>query len=100
MINWMRKVHQSLNIKTIHVEDVQFMRSEIEQALDKFLLPFLRSNKNQKVEIIVGRGLNSNFFIEGKHSSLYYTEIYLNKLGLDWRISALNPGMIEVWFSN
>lgn len=100
MINWMPKVQQSLNLKNLRIDDVQFMRSEVEQALDKFLLPFLRLNKNQKVEIVVGRGLNSNFFIEGKHSLLYYTEIYLDKLGLDWRISAINPGLIEVWFSN
>jgi hypothetical protein len=68
--------------------------------LDRFLNPFLNSksgNQNRKIEIVVGRGLNSNTFIDGKNPLRFYTEMYLHKTGFDWKNNGLNPGIIEVY---
>jgi hypothetical protein len=49
--------------------------------LDQFLAPLL-IQKNIRIEIVVGKGLGSKKFIDGKSPTKFFTERYLTKLGL------------------
>jgi hypothetical protein len=79
------------NIPTLDLHNVRFsgyfdMHSEITLMLDRFLSPFLLQNhRGIEVRVVVGRGLNSKNLIQGKNPMRYYTEEYLNQLGLRWR---------------
>jgi|688.fasta_scaffold157733_3 hypothetical protein len=91
---------KSLNLRGHRFQDLSNLENEIEIVLDRFLNPFLNSksgNQNRKIEIVVGRGLNSNTFIDGKNPLRFYTEMYLHKTGFDWKNNGLNPGIIEVY---
>ncbi len=58
------------------------------KQIDSFLYPLFKnknSQLNQKVKIIIGKGINSKNKIQGKAPIRYYTELYLNKLGIVYK---------------
>ncbi|MEM1312170.1 MAG: hypothetical protein AAGF07_01765 [Patescibacteria group bacterium] len=70
----------------------------VERVLDKFMTPLLHQ-QNVEIVIIVGNGLHSNRFINGKNPLRVYVENYLVKLGVDWASADLErnfEGMIRV----
>lgn len=76
------------------------IEEKIYHKLDNFLHPFLKKHTSShtiKVEIVVGKGLNSTNFIEGKNPLRFYVEKYLNKLGIEWQ-NSYDRGAIFVWF--
>jgi hypothetical protein len=64
--------------------DYGLLEIELEFKLDSFLRPLLNL-KSCKIEIVVGKGLNSKRFINGKNPLRFYTEKYLQKLNLDYK---------------
>ncbi len=96
------------NILDLHNfrSEYHFFEKELEERIDKFLTPFLNQSYNGRtnfrVKIIVGKGLNSKTFIENKNPIKFFTEKYLNKLGLDWKYEGLadfgNEGVILIDF--
>lgn len=76
------------------------IEDKVHRKLDKFLYPLLQNNNaNCTAQIIVGRGLNSKRFIEGKNPMRYYTENYLAQVGLIWKNGEYqNDGIIYVYF--
>lgn len=92
-----QKLEYSLNLRGVKFQDLSNLQDEVELELDRFLTPFLTSkSSNRKITIVVGRGLNSTRLIEGKNPLRFYTEQYLQKLGMNWRGNVLNPGIIEL----
>lgn len=88
----------TLNLRSTRFQNLSDLQNEVELILDKFLRSFLLSNKAKpNLFIIVGRGLNSTTFIKGKNPLRFYTENYLDKVGLVWKDNLLNPGIIEVY---
>lgn len=51
------------------------------RIVDKFVTPYLLKPTG-KLRIIVGKGLGSKKFINGKNLLRYYVELYLNQVGL------------------
>lgn len=72
-----------LNLRGKFVKE-QLIQEDIEKTLDKIIYPLLRRT-NYRVTIIVGKGNSSSSMIQGKNLIRYYTEIYLEKVGIDWR---------------
>lgn len=90
--------HHILNLRSAKFKDLSDLQNEVELILDKFLRSFLLSNKAKtNLCIIVGRGLNSTTFIKGKNPLRFYTENYLDKVGIVWKNNLLNSGIIEVY---
>jgi hypothetical protein len=88
----------TLNLRSTKFYDLGNLQNEVEMILDKFLRAFLLSKHSKPILfIIVGRGLNSKTFINDKHPLRFYTENYLDKVGLFWKNNLLNPGVIEVY---
>jgi len=82
----MPKKSQSLSLDLHQVRfESSNIQSELEIILDRFIYPHLQNGKTKKLQIIVGKGLNSKKFIKGKNCLRYYTEIYLQKLNLDFK---------------
>lgn len=77
-----------------------FIQQEIEQKIDKFLSPYLRSHKITLVRIVVGRGLNSNRLIKGLNPLRYYTQNYLDRLGLEYKSGGYFDGQDGVLIVN
>jgi hypothetical protein len=73
-----------LDLHYFRASDYSSMERELEHKLDNFIHPFLNLN-NCRFEIIVGKGHNSKNLIQGKNPLRYYTESYLNKMGLSYR---------------
>jgi hypothetical protein len=94
----MHKKQTELNLRGIRFNDLSDLQNEVELILDKFLRPYLKSNNhNKRLTIVVGRGLNSSTFIDNKNPLRFYTENYLNMLGMEWKNNSLNQGVIEVF---
>ena len=57
------------------------------QRLDKFIYPYLISKRidYMNLRIIVVKGLGSRNLIDEKNPIRYYTERYLDELGVTWR---------------
>jgi DNA-nicking Smr family endonuclease len=72
-----------LDLHSLYFEGESFVQLELEEVLDNFLAPHIMEESGELV-IITGKGIHSKHFIEGKNPLKYYTEIYLDKLGLDW----------------
>ena len=61
------------------------LQNQVELILDKFISKFLVSNRqNLQIKIIVGKGLSSKKLIKGKNPLRFYTETYLNNMGLSY----------------
>jgi|GEM_PF-3711150 len=75
-----------LNLRGMSFDHNFDLQNQVERIVDQFLTPFLTTkNTNQpNPRIIVGRGLNSKKLIAGKNPLRYYTENYLNKIGLSF----------------
>jgi hypothetical protein len=76
--------NQTLNLRGIDFQNDPNIQNSIEVILDGFLVSFL-NKKNLNLSIIVGKGVNSKNLIKGKNILRFYTENYLNILGLSWR---------------
>ncbi len=68
------------NLRPIPGESVE---EAVYRVLDRFMTKFL-IQKTVDVTIIVGKGLGSKKFINGKNPLRYYTEQYLHKVGCHW----------------
>ncbi|GAB4145979.1 MAG: hypothetical protein OHK0017_06190 [Patescibacteria group bacterium] len=69
------------------------LEAQVELLLDRFLRPYLQSkNFRGTAVILVGRGLNSQRYIQGKNPLRYYTEQYLLRLGLSFANASVNQG--------
>ncbi len=78
----------ALDLHSLWFESASFVQEEVELELDRFISPFLRVKPGRnpiKITIIVGKGIHSHHYIEGKNPLRYYTEIYLQEVGLSWR---------------
>jgi hypothetical protein len=60
------------------------VQKDLEEILDRFFSP-LMPLESCRIELIVGKGINSKRFINKKNPLRYYTEIYLQKLNLNFR---------------
>jgi hypothetical protein len=67
------------------------IEQEVFQALDKFMTPRM-TQKNIQISIIVGKGLGSKKFINGKNPLRHYTEKYLSLIGCDWQEGSHTTG--------
>jgi hypothetical protein len=96
-------VHNStttLNLRGIRFDLGSDLGYQVEGILDAFITPYLLKNKNQKLRLIVGKGLNSKQYIAGKNPLRYYTENYLDKLNLNYQNGGYEDGqegVILVW---
>jgi hypothetical protein len=54
------------------------------RLVDKFITPYL-FKPSVDLRIIVGKGLGSKNFINGKNSLRYYTELYLDGVGIEYK---------------
>lgn len=75
---------RELNLRNTQFQNSNHIQQEVEHLVDSFVRPFLQQ-RNMALRIIVGKGVNSKRFINGKNPLRYYTENYLNILGLNWR---------------
>ena len=76
--------NQILNLHELYFEGESFVQEELEEVLDRFVSPYLISETKENLLIITGKGIHSRHFIDGKNPLRYYTEIYLDKVGVDW----------------
>jgi DNA-nicking Smr family endonuclease len=56
----------------------------VSRTLDKFMLNYIL-RKTAKITIVVGKGMGSKNYINGKNPLRHYTEMYLEKAGCPWR---------------
>ena len=80
----MKNINNILDLHTLYFEGESFVQPELEEVLDNFLSPHLMDTNHTELIVITGKGIHSKHFIHGKNPLKYYTEIYLDKLGLDW----------------
>lgn len=73
-----------LNLHDIYFDGEEFVQEELEEILDGFVTPFLLDTVSQKLLIITGKGIHSKHFINSKNPLRYYTEIYLDKIQVNW----------------
>ncbi len=98
----MGKTHKDARILDLHnfrASGWQFFENELFQKIDNFVYHSQQSGQ-KKVEIVVGRGINSKNQIEGKNPLRFYTEKYLQQAGLTWQAGVelnRNSGTIVVW---
>jgi hypothetical protein len=78
----MYQTNHILNLHEMYFEGSSFVQDELEEVLDDFITPYLL--KPTRLLIIAGKGIHSKHFIEGKNPLRYYTEKYLEKLGVPW----------------
>jgi hypothetical protein len=79
-----------LNLHEIYFQGGSFIQEELEEVLDDFVAPFLL--KPTKLLIITGKGIHSKHFINGKNPLRYYTEKYLEKVGVSWQYADEHHG--------
>lgn len=96
----MKNTRPILNLRNLRAWHGSYLDKEIFLLIDKFVMPYLTSKKRHVLEIIVGRGLNSSQFIDGKNPTRYYCEQYLTKLNLHWKNHSINPGVIEIYIDS
>jgi hypothetical protein len=72
-----------LDLHHLRTYNGETIEEAVERILDDFLLPYLLK-KTADITIIVGKGLGSKKFINGKNYLRYYTENYLQKIGCSW----------------
>ncbi len=79
----------TLDLHSIPLKGEINQREIIYKAIDNFLTPLLKK-KNIQIEIIVGRGNNSNIysFIKGVPVTRYYTKEYLTLLNIKCKYSS------------
>jgi DNA-nicking Smr family endonuclease len=75
--------NQILNLHNLYFEGESWVEEELEEVLDAFVSPFLL--EKTELLIITGKGIHSKHFIEGKNPLRYYTEKYLDQVGLQWQ---------------
>jgi Smr domain len=81
----MLPINQILNLHQLYFEGESFVEEEVEEVIDNFVSPYLLSQNKEELIIITGKGIHSKHFINGKNPLRYYTEIYLEKAGFDWK---------------
>jgi hypothetical protein len=84
----MKKSTRISDQNTIDLHHVRIQKNETVQEvvfrkLDKFMARHLIC-KTADLTIIVGKGLGSKNFIDGKNALRYYTEQYLQNVGCTW----------------
>jgi hypothetical protein len=79
-----------LNLHELYFEGSSFIQEELEEVLDDFVAPNLV--KPTKLLIITGKGIHSKHFIQGKNPLRYYTEKYLEKVGIPWKYADEHHG--------
>jgi hypothetical protein len=87
-VNMSRDNNYVLDLHRLWFESESFVQEEVELELDRFVTPFLRVKPGRssiRLTIVVGKGIHSHHFIEGKNPLRYYTEIYLQEVGLAWK---------------
>jgi hypothetical protein len=76
------------------------IESQIHTKIQKFLLVHLQK-KTFMAKIIVGKGLNSQNFIQGKNPLRFYTENYLAQLNINFKDTDftwdLSPTILLWW---
>lgn len=77
----------TLDLHTLRQRPFLTMQEIVESHLDHAIAPLLRRKKPITLHIIVGRGLNSTRLISGTHPLRYYTESYLKKLRISYKIA-------------
>lgn len=75
---------RELNLRSHQFHNRSHLQQEVEHIIDNFVGRFLHQ-RNIMLRIIVGKGVNSKNFINGKNPLRYYTEQYLNSLNVPWR---------------
>lgn len=83
-----------LNLHELHFEAEFVVQEEVEELVDNFVTPYLtrKSANPLTLKIIVGKGLHSHHFIDGKNPLRYYTEEYLNATNLNFRNAPEHEG--------
>lgn len=74
----------TLDLHNFQASGWQFFETELFYKLDSFIFERIKSGQALKLEIIVGKGLSSKKWIEGKNPLRFYTEKYLNQANLEW----------------
>lgn len=81
------KKNNIINIRSIFQtkDSIHNLQHEIESTMDRRLAQFLYNKVETEITIIVGKGHNSDFFIEGKNPLRYYVENYLRKMNITFK---------------
>ncbi len=84
----MKKSERLRNQSTLDLHHIRFLSGESPQEavyreLDKFMTRWFLS-RSADITIIVGKGLGSKKFINGKNMLRHYTEEYLTLAGCEW----------------
>jgi hypothetical protein len=82
----------TLDLHTLRQQPFLTMQEVVESHLDHAISPLLRRKTSITLHLIVGRGLNSTRLICGVHPLRYYTESYLKKLGISYKIGDVSLG--------
>ncbi len=77
--------NQILNLHQTYFDGESFVEEELEEVLDSFIAPFLITHDEEELLIITGKGIHSKHFIDGKNPLRYYTEKYLDSVGIPWQ---------------
>jgi len=93
--NAKRKITPSLNLRTINHTGHTDLLHTIQQEVDAFI----RHNQanQQRLEIIIGKGLHSKQLKDGRHPVRYIVEDYLKQCGYSFTLDAINPGVLIVY---
>lgn len=86
-----RSVIPELNLRAKSFVGGESLQQEVEGYLDRFLRPHLYRDR-VVLRIVVGKGVNSATYIQGRNPLRYYTEQYLRRLNLSYRSGQLWEG--------
>jgi hypothetical protein len=73
-----------LDLHFLELKNGQTPQETVERLLDAFLTKYLLCT-SVKLEIVVGRGIGSTRFINGKNPVKHYTEQYLRRMNCPFR---------------
>ena len=74
---------KSLDLHHLEPNPGESIEEAIHRVMDKFMSPLLMQ-KSVDLSIIVGKGLRSTRFINGKNPLRHYVENYLTRVGCSW----------------
>jgi hypothetical protein len=86
-----------LDLHHLTLKNGQTPQETVERLVDQFLTKYLLCD-SVKLEIVVGRGIGSTRFIDGKNPIRHYVENYLTKMNCPFRSGDVMFGQDGVIF--
>jgi hypothetical protein len=79
-----RKLNQqTLDLHHLEPQPEESVQEAVTRVMDKFMTPHLQKH-TVDISIIVGKGMRSTRFIDGKNPLRVYVENYLSRVGCSW----------------